>query len=218
MRRPPLIFGWVGAFFVLRKVGSNGKINLSGPANPGRVRGLDRLQGVDMVKPILSCLSPERVAARIMSRISIVQNCWLWTGPLDRWGYGKIRIPTPDGTRATGTHRAAWLSMNGDIASQELQIDHLRRNRACVNPAHMELVTNAINSLRSDHSRKSGRSGRIAGSPPGCRLHGTSYGRSAVGKDGYTRWHCQTCATERVRKHLAKKRLQRSGITSQPSQ
>lgn len=153
-----------------------------------------------MNKPISSCIDPEAVAARIRTKVSVDDNgCWNWHGVMDRNGYGHIRVKTPDGTRATGTHRAAWLSMVGDIESPELMIDHLCRNRACANPEHMELVTNQVNTLRADHSNKAGRSGRMAGSAPGCQKHGKSYGREKLGRDGYARWDCQTCSTERNR-------------------
>jgi hypothetical protein len=70
--------------------------------------------------------------------------CWIWTGRLDRYGYGKINMRL--GTTSTA-HRMAYFMVKGDIPDG-LQLDHLCRNRACVNPDHLEPVTNRVNVLR----------------------------------------------------------------------
>lgn len=71
-------------------------------------------------------------------------GCWLWTGPKD-YGYGRIM----HNYRNRSTHRVAYELLVGPIPAG-LQIDHLCRTPACVNPAHMELVTRRENILRSD--------------------------------------------------------------------
>ena len=74
-------------------------------------------------------------------------GCILWTGAIDRSGYGKFPI-TIDGTRRmTGAHRAAWMAHRGDIQG-DLVVDHLCRVRSCVNVDHMELVTGSVNTIR----------------------------------------------------------------------
>lgn len=74
-------------------------------------------------------------------------QCWVWTGRLDRRGYGIARLP---GFRQPlGAHRAAWWLTHSELSSREAQLDHLCRNRACTNPAHLEVVTSAVNNQRS---------------------------------------------------------------------
>lgn len=67
-------------------------------------------------------------------------GCHLWTGRLDRDGYGM----TPSGRRA---HLVAWERAHGAIPSG-LFVDHVCRVRRCVRPAHLELVTKRENELR----------------------------------------------------------------------
>lgn len=67
--------------------------------------------------------------------------CWEWTGTRSAKGYGVF-----SGVRA---HRAAYELLVGPIPAG-LTIDHLCRNRACINPAHLEPVTNRENILRGE--------------------------------------------------------------------
>jgi hypothetical protein len=69
-------------------------------------------------------------------------SCWLWTGFLDRLGYGCVRMLGS----VQKAHRMSAIVEFGDIAS--LDVDHLCRVRRCVNPAHLEPVTHRVNVLR----------------------------------------------------------------------
>lgn len=77
-------------------------------------------------------------------------GCWLWTGPVTRKGYGQ-RV----GHQGVNyyPHRLAYELLVGPIADG-LTIDHLCRNRLCVNPDHLEPVTSAENTARAVESRK----------------------------------------------------------------
>jgi hypothetical protein len=72
-------------------------------------------------------------------------GCWLWRGAINPKGYGKW--PRPDGSRLA--HRRVYELVVGPIPAG-LQLDHLCRVRACVNPAHLEPVTNRENARRGE--------------------------------------------------------------------
>ena len=72
-------------------------------------------------------------------------GCWDWIGCKDRGGYSGIRFG-PNRNRSAHVHM--YEKMVGPIPGG-MQLDHLCRNRVCVNPAHLEPVTPRDNVLRS---------------------------------------------------------------------
>lgn len=81
---------------------------------------------------------------RFLGYINKTDSCWFWEGPKATNGYGlfsckKVRY---------GAHRLSYMIYVGIIPSG-LVIDHLCRNRDCINPAHLEPVTQRENLLRS---------------------------------------------------------------------
>lgn len=72
-----------------------------------------------------------------------VDGCWLWTGRVDRNGYGRFSL----GTERLA-HRVAFRLFVGPVPDG-LELDHLCRSRSCVNPAHLEPVTRRENLRRS---------------------------------------------------------------------
>jgi hypothetical protein len=78
---------------------------------------------------------PPALEPRFWPQVVKGPECWEWTGH-QRNGYGSIRAYG----RQLGAHRVAYQLAFGPIPAG-LTIDHLCRNKLCVNPAHLEPVT-----------------------------------------------------------------------------
>jgi len=80
------------------------------------------------------------------SRYTVDDNgCWVWHRATDISGYGVYW----DGEKQRKAHRHSYTMSKGPIP-EGLQLDHLCRVRACVNPDHLEPVTGRENTLRGD--------------------------------------------------------------------
>lgn len=86
------------------------------------------------------------VAERFDLYVERTESCWLWTGQLDAKGYGRISAGSP--RRKVLAHRVAYELFIGPIPDG-LPLDHLCRIRRCVNPRHLEPVTQLENMRRT---------------------------------------------------------------------
>lgn len=78
-------------------------------------------------------------------------GCWIWTGAVSSSGYGLFKpVLVADGDSPPAlVHRLAYEDAVGPIEGG-LTIDHLCFTPLCVNAAHLEAVTQAVNILRSN--------------------------------------------------------------------
>ena len=92
--------------------------------------------------PIRPTLSTEE---RFFAKVAQDGDCWRWIGAIGRHGYGNF-LAEGQYLRA---HCWAYEHLRADIPDG-LVIDHLCRNQWCVNPWHLEPVTQAVNVQRGD--------------------------------------------------------------------
>jgi hypothetical protein len=128
-----------------------------------------------------------RQERNLLTRIDASGVCWEWTGGQNGTGYGKVWITA----RNLYPHRVMWEWLVGWIPD-ELEIDHLCRNRLCCNPDHMELVTPRVNTLRGDAmgARRARQTACIHGHPFD---EANTYWRRTGGRT------CKRCTRERRR-------------------
>jgi hypothetical protein len=139
-------------------------------------------------------LAADVLPDKYQSRISMSNEagCWEWTGTLHYKGYGALRSRAPiEGVvirLSSFAHRAVYQLLVGEVPS-DLQLDHLCRNRRCVNPAHLEPVTAKENARR-------GIAGLVNGARHAARTH-CCHGHELSGANVYRRPNghrrCRAC-------------------------
>lgn len=83
---------------------------------------------------------------RVMATVWYIDGHWITTS-LDYYGYGQVN--TTRRTSPMRSHRVVYEHLIGPIPD-DMVIDHLCRVKCCVNPAHLEVVTQAENCRRID--------------------------------------------------------------------
>lgn len=84
---------------------------------------------------------------RFWQKVDKTKSCWLWMGARGKSGYGLFAVSKD--RKAYGAHRYVWEITMGPIP-KNLVIDHLCRNKLCVNPDHLEPVTQRENVMRGN--------------------------------------------------------------------
>jgi len=86
----------------------------------------------------------EKDMSRFFNRVEPTGFCWYWTGGITGRGYGNFSYKHSNNCLA---HRVSYEFFIGKIP-EDLVLDHLCRNTICVNPDHLEVVTQAVNNAR----------------------------------------------------------------------
>lgn len=129
---------------------------------------------------------------RLMAKTAEAESgCIEFRGALSPTGYGLVRV---DG-RNKYVHRVAYEAAKGPIPNG-LVIDHLCRNRKCVNPDHLEAVTIRENTLRGESIQA-----RNARKTDCLRGHALSGDNLRIDPTG--RRICRTCKREEQRRRTA---------------
>lgn len=148
--------------------------------------------------PAIQCtFGDERVLARLWSKVVNAESgCWLFVGGCDPDGYGIVWF----GGTSVRAHRHFYTVLVGPIEAETL--DHLCRVRCCVNPAHLDPVSNWENQVRGNTitSRKLAQTHCLRGHP----LSGENL---LVKSDGHRR--CRKCRNLNSREYSALRRATR---------
>lgn len=137
---------------------------------------------------------------RFMNKVQKVDSgCWEWTGAKIPSGYGRFGYTNENGTLInTYSHRISYMLFKGEIPKGKV-IDHLCKNKSCVNPDHLEVVTQRVNVLRSDSpsSKASKQTHCVHGHP--FDKENTYYWKNER--------RCRACGRNRKRKNFKKEGL-----------
>jgi hypothetical protein len=132
-------------------------------------------------------------------QVEKTETCWLWRGHLNPLGYGIFSHRS----KRQSAYRVAYIWLVGAVP-EGLTLDHLCRIPACVNPAHLEPVTQQENILRGQSivARHAQKTHCNSG-------HAFTSENTSVDKRGWRR--CLVCKRLRFHEARARQRIRENG-------
>ena len=133
---------------------------------------------------------------RLLERIELDERgCWVWTAYVNPDGYAVL---SPDPGHSQLAHRFSYVWHVGPV-QPGMELDHVCRNRACVNPDHLEQVTHRENMKRSITRW---RHQQVAQCPQGHDYSPQNTGIS-IQAGGHPNRYCKACRRDRSRARRA---------------
>ena len=134
------------------------------------------------------------VIDRFYQYVRCDEGCWEWIGARTAAGYGEFALNAPNDPfpRMVLAHRLSFELHHAEPIPKGLVLDHLCRNRGCVNPSHLEPVEGAENVRRGEPARRTHCPQGHEYTPENTSFLGASRG-----------WHtrrCNTCHREQERR------------------
>ena len=121
------------------------------------------------------------ILTRLKNKIIIENNCWIWNGAKNNWGYGFSSIKG----KAITAHRLSYIFHKGVVPNNK-EIHHICNNKLCINPEHLISVT------KKEHGK--------LGLKTHCK-RGHEFTEENTWKYKGKRW-CRICNKIRQRKHI----------------
>lgn len=148
--------------------------------------------------------------------VGTADECWLWVGAVYPKGYGKVTSNVSGKKLWHGAHRVALSYKLGREVAPGFVVDHLCRTPLCVNPSHLEEVTQRTNVTRGIW----GDTWRARAEKTVCKHGHPLMGDNLVVKQHYGSRGilrvCVSCRRARDKVYSARKRIKRKMATGGP--
>lgn len=89
----------------------------------------------------------------MLSNVRMYGGCWLWQGTVDTNGYSKVGLLEASLKFKTRIGHRIMFQLYGNVIPEGYTLDHTCNVYSCVNPAHLEPMTQGENNRKRDDRR-----------------------------------------------------------------